>query len=217
MDAALACTVLDYGDHALMLQCDSTADAMAWTDALRAAALPGVVDIVAASRTVLVKLDAPRYQGVTPSAAAQVAGHPRGGGCGRSPMRPGNRRRLRRPRPRRGRPLHRPDHRSGHQRPHRHRMAGGIQWVRPGVRLPDRRRPEPAGAAPARTAHLDAARIGRPRRRIQRDISISSAQRLADHRPHRRGPVGCRPTPAGAAHTGHVGSVPGRLSWRKQP
>lgn len=65
MDAALACTVLDYGDHALMLQCDSTADAMAWTDALRAAALPGVVDIVAASRTVLVKLDAPRYQGVT--------------------------------------------------------------------------------------------------------------------------------------------------------
>ncbi|KAA3433401.1 allophanate hydrolase, partial [Mycobacterium tuberculosis] len=28
MDAALACTVLDYGDHALMLQCDSTADAM---------------------------------------------------------------------------------------------------------------------------------------------------------------------------------------------
>ncbi|OSC61839.1 allophanate hydrolase, partial [Mycobacterium tuberculosis] len=42
MDAALACTVLDYGDHALMLQCDSTADAMAWTDALRAAALPGV-------------------------------------------------------------------------------------------------------------------------------------------------------------------------------
>lgn len=216
MDAALACTVLDYGDHALMLQCDSTADAMAWTDALRAAALPGVVDIVAASRTVLVKLDAPRYQGVT-------------------------RQRLRRlrvtpeavaaadhrcdlvidvvygPRPRRGRPLHRPDHRSGHQRPHRHRMAGGIQWVRPGVRLPDRRRPEPAGAAPARTAHLDAARIGRPRRRIQRDISISSAQRLADHRPHRRGPVGCRPTPAGAAHTGHVGSVPGRLSWRKQP
>ncbi len=215
MDAALACTVLDYGDHALMLQCDSTADAMAWTDALRAAALPGVVDIVAASRTVLVKLDAPRYQGVT-------------------------RQRLRRLRvtpeavaaadhrcdlvidvvydgPRRGRPLHRPDHRSGHQRPHRHRMAGGIQWVRPGVRLPDRRRPEPAGAAPARTAHLDAARIGRPRRRIQRDISISSAQRLADHRPHRRGPVGCRPTPAGAAHTGHVGSVPGRLSWRKQP
>ncbi len=40
MDAAcIGCTVLDFGDHALMLQCDSTADAMAWTDALRATAL----------------------------------------------------------------------------------------------------------------------------------------------------------------------------------
>lgn len=58
-------SVLDYGDHALMVQCDGTADVLAWTAALREAALPGVVDIVPASRTVLVKLDAPRYQGVT--------------------------------------------------------------------------------------------------------------------------------------------------------
>jgi KipI family sensor histidine kinase inhibitor len=57
--------VLDYGDHALMLQCDSTADVLVWTAALRAAGLPGVVDIVPASRTVLLKLDAGRYQGVT--------------------------------------------------------------------------------------------------------------------------------------------------------
>lgn len=78
MDAALACTVLDYGDHALMLQCDSTADAMAWTDALRAAALPGVVDIVAASRTVLVKLDAPATKGSPVSGCA---------GCGSPPRR----------------------------------------------------------------------------------------------------------------------------------
>lgn len=58
-------TIFDYGDHALLLQCDSTAEVLAWTDALQAAALPGVVDIVPASRTVLVKLDGPRLQGVT--------------------------------------------------------------------------------------------------------------------------------------------------------
>ncbi|WP_186241277.1 5-oxoprolinase subunit B family protein [Mycobacterium simulans] len=61
----LTCPVLDYGDQALMLECDSTADVLAWTAALREAALPGVVDIVPASRTVLVKLNEPRYQGVT--------------------------------------------------------------------------------------------------------------------------------------------------------
>jgi KipI family sensor histidine kinase inhibitor len=57
-------TVLDYGDQALMVQGGSTAEVLAWTAALRAAALPGVVDIVPAARTVLVKLDGPRHQGV---------------------------------------------------------------------------------------------------------------------------------------------------------
>lgn len=61
----LATTVLDYGDQALMLECDDTADVLAWTEALRAARLPGVVDIVPASVTVLVKLESPRFQGVT--------------------------------------------------------------------------------------------------------------------------------------------------------
>jgi KipI family sensor histidine kinase inhibitor len=64
-DLVVADTVLDYGDQALMLQCGSTADVLAWAAALGAAALPGVVDIVPAARTVLVKLDGPRYQGVT--------------------------------------------------------------------------------------------------------------------------------------------------------
>jgi KipI family sensor histidine kinase inhibitor len=63
-DLVLCDAVLDYGDQALMLECGSTADVLAAADALRAAALPGVVDIVPASRTVLVKLDGPRYQGV---------------------------------------------------------------------------------------------------------------------------------------------------------
>ena len=38
---------------------------MAWSDVLRDADLPGVVDIVPASRTVLLKLDGPRYQAPT--------------------------------------------------------------------------------------------------------------------------------------------------------
>jgi len=53
--------ILDYGDSALLLQFDSTTDVLSWTAALRAAALPGVVDIVPASHTVLVKLAAPRH------------------------------------------------------------------------------------------------------------------------------------------------------------
>jgi KipI family sensor histidine kinase inhibitor len=58
-------TVLDYGDRALLLQFDSSAELLAFTAALREAALPGVLDIVPASRTVLIKLDGPRYQGAT--------------------------------------------------------------------------------------------------------------------------------------------------------
>ncbi|SRX92554.1 hypothetical protein MSP7336_00780 [Mycobacterium shimoidei] len=64
MDLSLADMVLDYGDQALLLQFDNTADVLAWAAALREAALPGVLDIVPASRTVLIKLDGPRYQGV---------------------------------------------------------------------------------------------------------------------------------------------------------
>ncbi len=61
----MAMTVVDYGDQALILQCDTTAEVLAWTEELRAARLPGVLDIVPASVTVLVKLDGPRFQGVT--------------------------------------------------------------------------------------------------------------------------------------------------------
>lgn len=57
-------TVVDYGDRALMVQCGSTAEVLAWADALRSAAIPGVVDVVPAARTVLVKLDCPRNQGL---------------------------------------------------------------------------------------------------------------------------------------------------------
>ncbi|BBY39491.1 allophanate hydrolase [Mycobacterium mantenii] len=57
-------TVVDYGDLALMVQCGSTAEVLAWADALRRAEIPGVVDVVPAARTVLVKLHDARRQGV---------------------------------------------------------------------------------------------------------------------------------------------------------
>lgn len=63
-DAMVIPTITDYGDQALLLEFDSTAEVLAWNDLLRDAELLGVVDIVPASRTVLVKLDGPRYQGV---------------------------------------------------------------------------------------------------------------------------------------------------------
>ena len=53
--------VLDYGDHALLLDFDSTAEVLAWADALRAADLLGVVDLVSASRTLLIKVESRRY------------------------------------------------------------------------------------------------------------------------------------------------------------
>jgi KipI family sensor histidine kinase inhibitor len=58
-------TVHDYGDQALLLDFDSTAEVLAWYDALRDAGLPGVLDIVPASRTVLLKLAGHRYQAST--------------------------------------------------------------------------------------------------------------------------------------------------------
>jgi KipI family sensor histidine kinase inhibitor len=58
-------TIHDYGDRALLLEFGSTAEVLAWTDAVRRAALLGVVDIVPASRTVLIKLADPRYQAPT--------------------------------------------------------------------------------------------------------------------------------------------------------
>jgi KipI family sensor histidine kinase inhibitor len=62
----------DYGDQALLLEFDSTADVLAWTGALRDADLLGVLDIVPASRTVLIKLDGPRYQAPTRQRLAKL-------------------------------------------------------------------------------------------------------------------------------------------------
>ncbi|MFV9635001.1 5-oxoprolinase subunit B family protein [Mycobacterium neumannii] len=60
-----AMPIRDYGDRALLLEFDTTAEVLAWNEAIRRADLPGVLDIVPAARTVLVKLAEPRYQAPT--------------------------------------------------------------------------------------------------------------------------------------------------------
>ena len=65
MDSQVLHTVRDYGDQALLLEFDTTAEVLAWTDAISNAGLLGVLDIVPASRTVLLKLAGPRYQAPT--------------------------------------------------------------------------------------------------------------------------------------------------------
>ena len=67
-----ASRVLDYGDRALLLEFDGTAEVLAWTDTLRAADLLGVVDIVPAARTVLLKLAGSQYQAPTRQRLRQV-------------------------------------------------------------------------------------------------------------------------------------------------
>jgi KipI family sensor histidine kinase inhibitor len=65
MDAMSLGTVHDYGDHALLLDFDSTDEVLAWSEAVREAGLIGVLDVVPASRSVLLKLAGPRYQAAT--------------------------------------------------------------------------------------------------------------------------------------------------------
>jgi KipI family sensor histidine kinase inhibitor len=72
MDTRVLHSVHDYGDQALLLEFDSTAEVLAWTDAVRQADLLGVLDIVPASRTVLIKLAGLRYQAPTRQRLAKL-------------------------------------------------------------------------------------------------------------------------------------------------
>lgn len=54
--------ILDYGDRALLIECGSTGEVLAFAAALRGAGLDDVVDIVPAARTVLLTLTEPRRQ-----------------------------------------------------------------------------------------------------------------------------------------------------------
>src|ERR1700737_3872187 len=65
MSVAADLRMLEYGDHALLLECESTAEVLAVTAVLRQADLLGVTDIVPASRTVMVKVDGARYLPLT--------------------------------------------------------------------------------------------------------------------------------------------------------
>ena len=86
MSSSPADTVLDYGDQALLLQFGSTTEVLACAAALRDAAMPGLLDIVPAARTVLLKLDGPGRQSairrrlgtltVTPDAEATAPAEP---------------------------------------------------------------------------------------------------------------------------------------------
>ncbi|MDF3336965.1 allophanate hydrolase subunit 1 [Mycolicibacterium septicum] len=76
-------TARDYGDQALLLEFDSTADVLAWTATLTAAQLLGVLDIVPASRTILIKLADPRYQAPTRQRVSKLRLQP-----GTAPVRP---------------------------------------------------------------------------------------------------------------------------------
>lgn len=49
-------TIRDYGDRALLLECDSTEEVLALCESLRQADLPEITDIVPGARTVLVTL-----------------------------------------------------------------------------------------------------------------------------------------------------------------
>ena len=65
LDVKIVDMLRDYGDCALLLECSGTAEVLAWTSVLRQAELPGVLDIVPASHTVLLKLASPRHQAPT--------------------------------------------------------------------------------------------------------------------------------------------------------
>lgn len=64
MSTATDLKVRDHGDRALLLECTSVQEVLAWTSALHTDPIDGVTDIVPASRTVLLKLRSPSDQAV---------------------------------------------------------------------------------------------------------------------------------------------------------
>lgn len=57
MSTATFLKVQDHGDRALLIECSSVQEVLAWAVALKSDPIEGVADIVPASRTVLLKLD----------------------------------------------------------------------------------------------------------------------------------------------------------------
>ncbi len=71
-DALMSTMIRDYGDRALLLECGSTDEVLAVNAAIREAGLPGVLDVVPASRTVLVTLAELAQQGPTRQRLARL-------------------------------------------------------------------------------------------------------------------------------------------------
>lgn len=65
--------IRDYGDRALLLEFGDTDEVLAWSAAIREAELLGVLDIVPASRTVLLKLAGAQYQAPTRQRLGKLA------------------------------------------------------------------------------------------------------------------------------------------------
>ena len=114
-----------------------------------------------------------------------------------------DRRRVRRCRPRRGRPAHRAGPRRGRRRAHRTPVDGRVPRLRPRLRLLHRRRSPTPRPQARRPPGAGAGRRGRARRRPDGGLPASLPGRVADHRAHRDRGVGPRPRAAGPARAGH--------------
>ena len=154
-------TVLAYGDRALLVELGGTERVVAWVDALRRVGgarrrRPGARRRDRAGR---------RGRGRGRPGAARRAGRGRARGRRRAA---GRRRRrgdpgeLRRPRPGRRRPAHRPQRERGGRGAQRRALAGRLRRVRPGLRLPRRRRRPAARPAPRQRPHRGARRVRSP-------------------------------------------------------
>ena len=70
--------LLAYGDRSLMIEVDTTDEAITWTAALGTAELPGVVDIIPGARTVLLVTDSPTHLPAIRSAVGSLLPAPSG-------------------------------------------------------------------------------------------------------------------------------------------
>jgi hypothetical protein len=189
--------LLPCGDTGLLVEL-ADLDAVLALHAALAAALPaGVVDLVPAARTVLLRLD-PARTTVEQVAAAVRTARPRPHLSEQAAL-------VEVPVTYDGADLDEVGTLTGLGRDGvvaAHTGAdldGGLRRLRPRLRLPGRRGRAAARAAAEHAAHARACRRGRAGRRVQRRLPARVAGRVAAARAHRPRAVGPRPRPARAA------------------
>lgn len=64
--------ILDYGDRALLIECGSAGEVLAFSEAVLAQRLEGVIDVVPGARTVLVSVSEPRFQAPARAALREI-------------------------------------------------------------------------------------------------------------------------------------------------